>query len=122
MDYLRIQGKLHPHGLFGKPATLHFEQCSKAYCLCCRQGAGECLQSAARCLHLLACWPPGADSSLRTAPAAEYADQKLFVPLTLDPPKDRLSEWQQLGRRHPGLEACILAANPSWQAELIPAK
>ena len=86
------------------------------------KGLASAYSSAARCLHLLACWPPGADSSLRTAPAAEYADQKLFVPLTLDPPKDRLSEWQQLGRRHPGLEACILAANPSWQAELIPAK
>ena len=71
---------------------------------------------------LLARWPLGADCSLRTAAAAEYAEQKLFAPLGLDAPQDRPSKWQQLGRRHPGLEACILAANPSWQADLIPAK
>jgi hypothetical protein len=61
--------------------------------------------------------------SLRIASVAEYAEQKLFASLrSPESPQDRLFEWQQLGWLHPGLEACILAANPSWQADLIPAK
>ncbi|KAI7839690.1 hypothetical protein COHA_006497 [Chlorella ohadii] len=53
----------------------------------------------------------------------EYAEARLF-PL-LDPKKDgqkRTEMWSELGRRHPELEASILAANPSWKAEWIPEK
>lgn len=72
---------------------------------------------------MLACWPLGADSSLRTATAAEFAEYRLFAPLTIRPKRDRLSKWQELaGGRHPNLQACILAANPSWEADSIPAR
>ena len=130
--YLRIKGMLHPFGLLGEPTPCSFavEQrsatcaadlgfvCACSQCSCC---PAQPVDGA----RLLACWPLGANSSPRTASIAEYAEQELFFPLSLDFlyfEEDRLSKWQQLGRRHPKLEACILAANPSWQADLIPAK
>jgi hypothetical protein len=126
VDYLRIQGMMHPRGLFGEPTPCNCSQHSApTACVADLGFAGECSSCcscpANRCI-LLACWPPDADSSLRTASGAGYAEQKLFASLRLDSPQDRLYEWQQLGWLHPDLEARILAANPSWQAELIPAK
>ena len=127
--YLRIKGMLHPCGLLGEPTPCSFavEQRSAT---CAADSGFVCACSQCSCCpaqpvdgaRLLACWPLGANSSPCTASVAEYAEQKLFFPLNPDFKEDRLSKWQQLGRRHPKLEACILAANPSWQADLIPAK
>ena len=123
VDYLRMQGMLHPQGLLGEPTA----------CSCLHQNAHAWLVAdglfwrwqVPLLLSPAAAEPAGmlgADSSLCTAAVADYAEQKLFAPLSLDPPKDRLSNWQQLGWRHPNLEDSILAANPSWQADMIPAK
>ena len=89
----------------------------------------SCQQHTAH--RLLACWRHaiiygmpalGAHSNLCTASAAGYAERKLFAGRSLDDPQDRVSKWRQLSWRHSKLEARILAANPSWQADILPAK
>lgn len=65
-------------------------------------------------------WPLAAKPSLCTASVAEYAEYRLFAPLSPTAKQDRMSKWQQLGQRHPKLQECILKANPSWSAHSIP--
>ena len=65
------------------------------------------------------CRLPGAESSACAALIAEYAEKELLPPEE-EKPKGRKLLWAKLCSLQPQLEACILAANPSWKADMIP--
>ncbi|KAL4437061.1 hypothetical protein ABPG75_004200 [Micractinium tetrahymenae] len=62
------------------------------------------------------------NSSRLAACATEYAEGALCPPAGLEGGPDRRTRWQELLKRHPGLGARILQANPSWEPGLIPDK
>lgn len=116
-DLLEVTGMLHARGLLGEAGSGLIVQCNAAR-LC-----WQVLTTAAAQPAVAACWqawPLAAKPSLCTASVAEYAEYRLFAPLSPTAKQDRMSKWQQLGQRHPKLQECILKANPSWSAHSIP--
>lgn len=64
------------------------------------------------------CLPPTL-TCLLPAPA-EHAEHVLCPPQVGKGKPTREAKWQAILEQHPSLKACILEANPSWEAESIP--